>query len=69
MAEKTNTPSTEVAPVEETVSKAEYDQLVAEYNRLSKAFNKALDFIANNYVDRIARDIFDAVDRESAQNK
>lgn len=39
-AEKKDAPA--AAPVEETVSKAEYDRVIAEYEKLAKAFNKLM---------------------------
>lgn len=39
----------------------------ANYGRLLKAFNKALDFIGHNYAQQVAKELLDAVDAEKAE--
>lgn len=50
--------------VVETVTKAEYDNLVKEYNRVVAAYNKAMNILANNYIEKTSQAIFAEVDKE-----
>lgn len=50
--------------VVETVSKGEYDTLVKEYNRVVAAYNKAMNILANNYIEKTSQAIFAEVDKE-----
>ena len=50
--------------VVETVSKGEYDTLVKEYNRIVAAYNKAMNILASNYIEKTSQAIFAEVDKE-----
>ena len=49
---------------EETVAKSEYDSLSSEFNKLRLAYNKLLGMVANDYVDKLTKAIFEEVDKE-----
>lgn len=46
----------------ETVSKADYDVLAKEYQRVQAAYNKLLTIVANEYADKLTKAIFEEVD-------
>lgn len=49
----------------ETVAKADYDALVAEYQKLAAAYNKAIGLLANNYAENVSKNIFAEVAKEA----
>lgn len=61
------TPTTEVkvpeAHAANVVSREDYDKLLKEYNRVATAFNRAIGMIANEHAEKVAKAIFDEIDR------
>lgn len=52
-----------------TVLKSDYDALVKEYQRLSAAFNRAMNIIGNTYAEQLAKSIFEDIDKAANQPK
>lgn len=49
-------------PKVETVPKAQFDILKADYQRVVAAYNKLLGMVANEYADKLTKSIFDEID-------
>lgn len=49
----------------ETIDKAEYEKLAKDYLRVSAAFSRAITIIANDYAEKVAKAIFDEIDKKA----
>jgi len=65
MAEKVVEEKKVEEPAVETVSKADYDALAKEYQRVVAAYNKLLGMVANDYADKLTKSIFEEVDKSA----